>query len=69
MRRLRLAFLTSNALISKGGSSSVLEHDFNSPVDADSERMSYDFLIDSLDEHLSNLKSPSHYEAHLSNEK
>jgi hypothetical protein len=68
MRRLRLAFLSSKAIINWGGSTQALEHDFNSALDPDSERMSYDFLIHALEEHLSNLKSESHYEAQMTNE-
>jgi len=30
-------------------------------IDLDSERMAYDFLIESLEENLANLKNESHY--------
>ena len=38
-----------------------MSQDFLKMIDNDSERMAYDFLIESLEEHLSNLKSESHY--------
>jgi hypothetical protein len=61
MQTLRLAFLTSRTLIEKGGSEFAMSQDFLKMIDFDSERMAYDFLIESLEGHVSNLKSESHY--------
>lgn len=46
-----------------GGKSKILEKDFKTPIDKQSERMAYDFLIEHLERHHSNLKPVDHYES------
>ena len=61
LRTLRLSFLSSKALIDNGGASFARRQDFKSPVDQESEKLSYDFLLNSLDHARSLLKSEDHY--------
>ena len=63
MRTLRLSFLSSKTLIDNGGASFAMKQDFKSPVDEQSERMSFDFLMQTLEENLNNLKPREHYQA------
>ena len=44
-----------------GSTAAVENHDFKSIVEPNMERMIFDFLIESLESHYSNLKSKDHY--------
>jgi len=54
--QLRLSFLTSKILMDIGSTAAVENHNFKSIVEPNMERMIYDFLIESLESHYSNLK-------------
>ncbi len=44
-----------------GGSHHIDNHDFKKYLDRSTESMAYDFLIQSLESHLGNLKPLDHY--------
>lgn len=48
-------------MIDVGGSNAIEQHDFKTPVDSNSERMAYDFLIENVERNLANLKRVDHY--------
>ncbi len=56
MPQLRLSFLTSKILMDIGSTAVLENNDFKSMVEPNMERMIYDFLIESLESHFSNLK-------------
>jgi hypothetical protein len=62
MPQLRLSFLTSKILMDIGNTAEVENYDFKSMVEPNEERMIHDFLIESLEGHLSNLKPKDHYQ-------
>lgn len=66
LRQIRLSFLTSRQLIENGGANYVNERDFSSEVDPENERMAHDFMIESFERILNNLKSREHYADKLS---
>ena len=45
-----------------GNTAEVENYDFKSMVEPNEERMIHDFLIDSLEGHLNNLKPKDHYQ-------
>lgn len=62
MRQLRLSFLNSRAVTeSLGGGPAALEHTFDERTDEQTERLCLDFLIESCEGHLANLKDAGHY--------
>ena len=54
--------MTSRSLINGGGAQFLEGKDFSEPLDHDNERMTYDFLIESFEKHLNNLKGRDEYQ-------
>lgn len=69
MRQLRLSFLTSKVLMDIGGSSAVEDSDFKAIIEPNLERMSLDFLIEALEQHMGNLKPEEHYKQIVQNDR
>ena len=62
LQRLRIAFMNSKTLIGKGGAEFALNADFKKPIDAQSETLTFQFLIDSLESSLRQLKPIEFYD-------
>ena len=62
MQQLRLSFITSKTLMDIGGSHHIDNHDFKTYLDKNTESMAYDFLIQSLESNLGDLKPLDHYQ-------
>ena len=67
MQQTRLSLLTSRTLLDNGGASFLEDKDYSEALDATTESMSYQFLIDSFERKLSHLKKREYYADKLEN--
>ena len=62
-----MSFMTSRTLIDNGGKSFLADKDFSEGLDFGNEQMSFDFIIESFEGHLNNLKNRDVYVDKLAN--
>ena len=67
MRQTRLSFVTSRTLMENGGADFLADKDFTKAIDVENERLSFDFIIESFERSLNNLKKREFYEEKIGN--